>query len=59
MIEQMETEVRAALAARADEVPAAVAGRVAGRGYRPRTRDLRRPVAAGALVAPAWPRASC
>lgn len=51
MIEQMETEVRAALAARADEIPATVAGRVAGRGYRPRTRDLRPPVAAGALVA--------
>jgi hypothetical protein len=51
MIEQLEDELRAALAAHADEVPADATRRLTSAHYRPRTRDLRPPVAAGALVA--------
>jgi hypothetical protein len=47
----LENELRDALAARADELPAGAARRLAHHDYRPRTRDLRPPVAAGALVA--------
>ncbi len=50
MIEQLENELRDALAARAAEVPAGAGRRVRDRDYRPRTRDLRPPAAAGALA---------
>ena len=50
MIEQLESELRSALRARADELPAAARTRVRGRDYHPRTRDLRPPVAAGVLT---------
>jgi hypothetical protein len=53
MIDQLESELRSALRARADELPDGARGRVRGREYHPRTRDLRPPVAAGALVAAA------
>ncbi|HEY6526159.1 MAG TPA: hypothetical protein VIY10_20405 [Solirubrobacteraceae bacterium] len=50
MIEQLESELRSALRARADELPAAAGARVRAHEYRPRTRDLRPPVAAGVLT---------
>ena len=50
MIEQLESELRSALRARADDLPAQTSARVRARDYRPRTRDLRPPVAAGVLV---------
>jgi hypothetical protein len=50
MIEQLESEVRSALRARADDLPSEARARVRARDYQPRTRDLRPPVAAGALV---------
>ncbi|MGZ4274205.1 MAG: hypothetical protein ACXVRP_10645, partial [Solirubrobacteraceae bacterium] len=50
MIEQLESELRSALRARAEELPAGAGARVRAHAYRPRTRDLRPPVAAGALV---------
>jgi hypothetical protein len=50
MIDQLESELRSALRARADELPAAAGARIRGREYRPRTRDLRPPVAAGVLT---------
>ncbi len=50
MIEQLESELRSALRARADELPAAAGARVRAHDYRPRTRDLRPPVAAGVLT---------
>ncbi|MGZ4191001.1 MAG: hypothetical protein ACXVRW_00965 [Solirubrobacteraceae bacterium] len=53
MIEQLESELRSALRARADELPGGTGARVRARDYRPRTRDLPPPVAAGALVAAA------
>ena len=53
MIEQLESELRSALRARADELPAGAGARVRRHDYRPRTRDLRPPVAAGVLVAAA------
>ena len=50
MIEQMESELRSALSDRADQLPARAGARVRGRDYRPRTRDLRPPVAAGVVA---------
>jgi hypothetical protein len=50
MMQPLETELRDALAARAEEVPDAVARRLTSRDYRPRTRDLRPPLAAGVLA---------
>lgn len=50
MIEQLESELRSALRARADELPTGAARRVRARDYHPRTRDLRPPVAAGVLT---------
>ncbi|HEY1716359.1 MAG TPA: hypothetical protein VGG07_25905 [Solirubrobacteraceae bacterium] len=50
MIDQLESELRSALRARADELPADASARVRAHEYRPRTRDLRPPVAAGVLT---------
>lgn len=50
MIEQLESELRSALRHRADELPEGAAARVRAHDYRPRTRDLRPPVAAGVLA---------
>ena len=50
MIDQLESELRGALHARAEELPDAAGARVRARDYRPRTRDLRPPVAAGVLT---------
>jgi hypothetical protein len=50
MIEQLESELRSALRARADELPTGAGARVRAHDYRPRTRDLRPPVAAGLLT---------
>jgi hypothetical protein len=50
MIEQLESELRSALRDRAAELPHDAATRVRAQDYRPRTRDLRPPVAAGVLV---------
>lgn len=50
MIEQLESELRSALKARAAELPTSAGARVRARDYRPRTRDLRPPVAAGVLA---------
>jgi hypothetical protein len=49
-IDQLEDDVRAALAARADEVPTGAAARVRTRDYRPRTRSVRPPVAVGGVT---------
>ena len=49
-IDQLEDDVRAALAARADEIPAGAATRVRTHHYRPRTRSLRPPVAVGGVT---------
>lgn len=46
----IETQLRDALAARAQDIPRASAERLSAHDYRPRTRDLRPPVAAGALL---------
>jgi hypothetical protein len=46
----LETQLRDALAARAEDIPRASAERLCAHDYRPRTRDLRPPVAAGALL---------
>jgi hypothetical protein len=53
MTDQLETDLRAALAARAADVPDAAGERLRAHDYRPRTRTVRPPVAAGALVAAA------
>ncbi len=50
MIEPLESELRSALRARADQLPAGARARVRAHEYRPRTRDLRPPVAAGVLT---------
>jgi hypothetical protein len=50
MIEQLESELRSALRARADELPVGARARVRAHDYRPRTRALRPPVAAGVLT---------
>jgi hypothetical protein len=49
-IDQLEDDLRAALAARADEVPAGAATRVRAHHYRPRTRSRRPPVAVGGVT---------
>jgi hypothetical protein len=51
--EQLEHELREALSARADALPATAGSRLRSHDYRPRTRGLRPPVAAGALTAAA------
>ena len=51
MTEQLESELREALAARADELPAGAADRLRRRDYRQRTRRVGPPVAVGALSA--------
>jgi hypothetical protein len=53
MTDQLESDLREALAARAEQLPRDVCARVRTRDYRPRTRHLRPPVAAGALLAAA------
>jgi hypothetical protein len=50
MTQTLESQLRDALAARAQEIPSAPAERLQAHDYRPRTRDLRPPVAAGALL---------
>ena len=50
MTEQLETELRAALRERAAQVPAASIARLTHLDYHPRTRQLRPPVAIGALA---------
>jgi hypothetical protein len=51
MTEQLESDVREALAARADELSPGAAARLRRLDYRPRTRSLRPPVALGAVTA--------
>ncbi len=51
--EAQVAELRSALRARADDLPAEASARVRARDYRPCTRDLRPPVAAGVLVSAA------
>jgi hypothetical protein len=53
MTEQLESELRAALRERADQVPAASIARLSHLDYRPRTRRLRQPLAIGALASAA------
>lgn len=53
MTDQLETQVRAALSERADEVPAASIARLTHLDYQPRTRRLRPPLAIGAFSAAA------
>lgn len=50
MNDMLESQLRETLAARADEVPGSAVRRVRSRDYHPRTRDLRPPVAGGALA---------
>ena len=50
MIEQLESELRSVLKARADNLPEGAGARVRAHDYRPRARDLRPPVAAGVLT---------
>jgi hypothetical protein len=50
MIDQLESDLRAALRDRAAKVPAASSARLTHLDYRPRTRALRPPVAIGALA---------
>jgi hypothetical protein len=50
MIDQLESELRSALRARADELRADAGARVRAHEYRPRTRDLRPPLAAGVVT---------
>jgi hypothetical protein len=52
-IDQLEDDLRAVLAERADEVPAGAATRVRTHPYRPRTRTLGPPVAVGGVAAAA------
>jgi hypothetical protein len=51
MTEQLETQLREALAARAAELPRGSGVRLRQLDYHPRTRSVRPPVAAGVLVA--------
>ena len=53
MTEQLESELRAALRERADQVPAASIARLTHVDYHPRTRRLRQPLAIGALASAA------
>ncbi len=53
MNEQLESDLREALRARADQVPATAALRLNRLDYRPRTRRLRPPVAIGAMLSAA------
>jgi RNA polymerase sigma-70 factor (sigma-E family) len=53
MNDQLESDLRAALRARAAGVPATAVIRLTGLDYRPRTWGLRPPVAVGALTSPA------
>ena len=50
MTDTLETQLRDALAAHAEEIPHASAERLRAHDYRPRTRDLRPRVAAGAVA---------
>lgn len=50
MNEQLESDLREALRARAGQVPAATAARLTRLDYRPRTRRVRPPVAIGAVA---------
>lgn len=50
MIDELESDLRTVLRARAAEVPAASVAHVASRDYRPRMRSLRPPVAVGAVA---------
>jgi hypothetical protein len=51
MTEQLESQLRQALAARAAELPRGSSARLRQLDYHPRTRSVRPPVAAGVLVA--------
>jgi hypothetical protein len=51
MTHQLENDLRDVLAERAAEIPASAGERLRARDYRPRTRQLRPPVAVGALAA--------
>src|SRR5581483_4129852 len=53
MNDQLESDLREALRARAAEVPAAAAVRLTRLDYRPRTFSLRPPVAIGAVASAA------
>ncbi|MBV9604015.1 MAG: hypothetical protein JO027_02845 [Solirubrobacterales bacterium] len=53
MTEQLESDLREALRARAAQVPAAAAARLSELDYRPRTRRIRPPVAIGAMASAA------
>jgi hypothetical protein len=53
MTEQLESELRAALRERADQVPEASIARLSHVDYHPRTRRLRPPLAIGALASAA------
>ena len=53
MTQQLESDLRAALNARAAQVPAASIARLAGLDYEPRVRRLRPPVAIGAMASAA------
>jgi hypothetical protein len=53
MTEQLESELRAALRERADQVPATSIARLTHVDYHPRTRLLRQPLAIGALASAA------
>lgn len=50
MTSQLETELRATLQRRADQVPAEASARLAARDYHPRVRRRRRPAAVGLLA---------
>jgi hypothetical protein len=50
MIDELESELRSALRDRADQLPGGAGARVRAHDYRPRTRDLRPPVAAGVVT---------
>jgi hypothetical protein len=50
MVDQLESELRAALRERASEVPSHSVARVTGGDYRPGTRGSRRPMALAAIV---------
>jgi hypothetical protein len=51
MMDQLETDLRSALAERADQVPAHAGARLSAIDYRPRGHRLRPPAAIGALAA--------
>jgi hypothetical protein len=53
MTQQLESDLRAALAERAGEIPDGAGQRLRARDYGPRTRTIRPPVAAGAVAAAA------